>query len=152
MDRRGSRRKSSARKERAARAAADKPQSWFARWTRRLLVWGGALALLVALACRSAAPLLTPQPPGGFDGTLTLLSHADDPRELLVFEPPGSRTFIAAVAAVLPDANLAAPAQGLPPIQLTVFRWKRDRHAPVPLDDAGATPVVRIEVDVRFDV
>ena len=49
MDRRGSRRKSSARKERAARAAADKPQSWFARWTRRLVVWGGALALLVAL-------------------------------------------------------------------------------------------------------
>ena len=49
MDRRGSRRKSSARKERAARAAADKPQSWFARWTRRLVVWGGALALLVTL-------------------------------------------------------------------------------------------------------
>ena len=49
MDKRGSRRKSSARKQRAARAAADKPQGRLQRWTRRLLVWGGAIALLGAL-------------------------------------------------------------------------------------------------------
>ncbi|MEN8859115.1 transglycosylase domain-containing protein [Qipengyuania flava] len=49
MDKRGSRRKNSARKQRAARAAADKPQGRLQRWTRRLLVWGGAIALLGAL-------------------------------------------------------------------------------------------------------
>ena len=49
MAKRGSRRKSSARKQRAARAAADKPQGRLQRWTRRLLVWGGAIALLGAL-------------------------------------------------------------------------------------------------------
>ena len=49
MDKRGSRRKSSARKQRAARAAADKPQGRLQRWIRRLLVWGGAIALLGAL-------------------------------------------------------------------------------------------------------
>ena len=49
MDKRGSRRKSTARKERAARARADQPQSRIRLWARRLAIWGGVLALLGAV-------------------------------------------------------------------------------------------------------
>ena len=49
MDKRGSRRKSTARKERAARARADQPQSRIKLWVRRIAIWGGALALLGAV-------------------------------------------------------------------------------------------------------
>ncbi len=49
MDKRGSRRKRSTRQERAQRAAADTPQSRLKLWTRRLVIWGGAFALLAAL-------------------------------------------------------------------------------------------------------
>ncbi|WP_324826558.1 PBP1A family penicillin-binding protein [Qipengyuania zhejiangensis] len=61
MEKRGSRRKLAARNDRARRAAADRPQSRWRRWLRRVVVWGGALVLLgvlflglaVAFAARS---------------------------------------------------------------------------------------------------
>ena len=51
MDKRGSRRKKATRAQRAARAEAEgrKPPSRFWHWSKRLFVWGGALALLGAL-------------------------------------------------------------------------------------------------------
>lgn len=109
------------------------------------------LLLLLPLSCGATAPAVTSIPLAAFTGPLTLLSHADDPRELLVFERPGSRPFVAALAEALERANATARERGLAPIQLTVLRWKRDRHDPVPLA-GGATPVARIEADVRFDV
>ncbi|MBY6016141.1 PBP1A family penicillin-binding protein [Qipengyuania gaetbuli] len=51
MDKRGSRRKKAARAQRAQRAEADgqREPGRFWRWTKRLFVWGAALALLGAL-------------------------------------------------------------------------------------------------------
>lgn len=51
MDKRGSRRSKATRAERARRAEAEgrRPPSRFWFWTRRLAIWGGALALLGAL-------------------------------------------------------------------------------------------------------
>ncbi len=49
MDKRGSRRKRSARNDRAARAAAEGSGNRARRWLRRIMVWGGALALLGVL-------------------------------------------------------------------------------------------------------
>ncbi|MCA0910530.1 transglycosylase domain-containing protein [Qipengyuania gaetbuli] len=51
MDKRGSRRKKAARAQRAQRAEADgqREPGRFWRWTKRLFVWGGALALVGAL-------------------------------------------------------------------------------------------------------
>ncbi len=49
MDKRGSRRNRSARKGRATRAEAERSGGRWKLWARRMVVWGGALALLVAL-------------------------------------------------------------------------------------------------------
>ncbi len=49
MEKRGSRRKKAARSEMARRAEADRPQSGWRRWLRKIVIWGGSLALLGAL-------------------------------------------------------------------------------------------------------
>ena len=51
MDKRGSRRKKAARAQRASRAEAEgrREAGRFRLWTKRLVLWGGALALLGAL-------------------------------------------------------------------------------------------------------
>jgi hypothetical protein len=82
-------------------------------------------------------------------GPIRLLSHADPPAELLVFDHRRSRGLVAALGPAL-DAVNRDRGPGAPPVALTVLRWRYDRgRAPV---DASLTPVRRVEVPTRFDV
>ena len=92
MDKRGSRRKSAARKDGASRAAADEPQSRVKFWMRRLVIWGGALAVLVALFVGLAVVFAARSMPGYYQlkatqTAQTIVVRARDGTEIVELGP-----------------------------------------------------------------
>ena len=92
MDKRGSRRKSAARKDGASRAAADEPQSRIKFWMRRLVIWGGALAVLVALFVGLAVVFAARSMPGYYQlkatqTAQTIVVRARDGTEIVELGP-----------------------------------------------------------------
>jgi hypothetical protein len=112
-----------------------------------------ALAASVLLLGACGAPPADPAaiPAHAFRGRLTLLSHAHDPLELLVFERKASRPLVQGLADALEKLNREAAAHGRPPVALSILRFRRDPSDPIALE-AEVTPVSRIAVEVRFDV
>lgn len=109
-----------------------------------------AAALALAACGRAAPPPVPPTPPGELPAPLRLLSHADPPAELLVFDHPRGRDFVAALALALDAVNRARGPEA-PAIALLVLRWRHDRgEARIPA--LAETRVARVEVPTRFDV
>ncbi|MBW2315210.1 MAG: hypothetical protein JRH10_13555 [Deltaproteobacteria bacterium] len=114
-------------------------------WRRAL----GALALALAACGPPPPPPVAPTPPESVPGPLRLLSHADPPTDLLVFDNRQSRGLVASLGPVLDAVNRARdPADAR--VALTILQWRRDRGAA--RVEASATPIERIEVESRFDV
>ena len=113
MDKRGSRRKRSARKERAERAAADRPQSRVRLWARRILVWGGALALLAALFVGLAVAFAARSMPNYYQlkatqNAQTIVVRARDGTEIVELGPSFGKWLTAdEIPQVMKDAMIA---------------------------------------------
>ena len=89
MDKRGSRRKRTASRK---RAAADRPQSGVKFWARRLAIWGSALALLVALFVGLAVAFAARSMPGYYQlkatqTAQTIVVRARDGTEIVELGP-----------------------------------------------------------------
>ena len=113
MDKRGSRRKRAARKDRAARAAADKPQSRVRLWFRRLLIWGGAIALLGALFVGLAVAFAARSMPGYYQlkatqTAQTIVVRARDGTEIVELGPSFGKWLTAdEIPQVMKDAMIS---------------------------------------------
>lgn len=107
------------------------------------------LLCLLLVACTADRPRPDPEPASA--APVTLLSHAHDPREVLVFEHEASRPFLDALARSLDVVNGDGARAGLAPVALTVLHPLRDRHAPEDLP-ARRTPIERVAVDLRAGV
>ena len=113
MDKRGSRRKRSARKERAARAAADKPQGKIRLWMRRIVIAGGALALLGALFIALAVAFAARSMPNYYQlkatqTAQTIVVRARDGTEIVELGPSFGKWLTAdEIPEVMKDAMIA---------------------------------------------
>jgi penicillin-binding protein 1A len=113
MDKRGSRRKRSARKERAARAAADKPQGRLKLWVRRIAIGAAALALLGALFVGLAVAFAARSMPSYYQlkatqTAQTIVVRARDGTEIVELGPSFGKWLTAdEIPQVMKDAMIA---------------------------------------------